>query len=233
MSEVGPEYLNGDNKRMMDVLGALSLGTAISPLAVGATITTWVGDRSTNPFVRLTRVGAQGIPLEIFKLRTLPKGADRALPGFGTYDPRAGKIATFLRVFGLDETPQLANVIAGSMSLIGVRLSSEKSFAQLQTAAPHLFEEWYETAYCVGKPALVSPAQIYKRSFREWPSPVLEEGMRMDTNYANQASLAGDMRILRNLPIDLVMANLKAGLSSGERVPDLPTEPWALEASRT
>lgn len=224
MRKVGPDYLNSGSKRAVDIAGSIGIGCALSPLAIGALTAAAADNKFSKPFFRDVRIGHRGSLLEITKLRTLPVDADIALPGHGTYDPRASSVGVFLRRFGLDEIPQLANVIGGSMSLIGIRPVSEKSLNQQQMAAPAIFDSWYE-AYCAGKPGLVSPGQVHKRASRKWTPQVLEQGMLMDLAYVERASLAGDLKFLGMLPVSVMMSNLRAEISPGESVAISPIEP--------
>ena len=73
-------------------------------------------------FYRPQRGGYKNKPFRIFKFRTMVKNADKI--GGGTTalnDPRITKVGNFLRKTKLDETPQLFNIIAGTMSFIGPR----------------------------------------------------------------------------------------------------------------
>lgn len=73
-------------------------------------------------FYRPRRGGYKNRPFRIFKFRTMVKNADNI--GGGTTalnDPRITKVGNFLRKTKLDETPQLLNIIVGSMSFIGPR----------------------------------------------------------------------------------------------------------------
>ena len=73
-------------------------------------------------FYRPQRGGYGDKPFRIFKFRSMVKNADKI--GGGTTalnDPRITKVGNFLRKTKLDETPQLFNIIAGSMSFIGPR----------------------------------------------------------------------------------------------------------------
>lgn len=73
-------------------------------------------------FYRPLRGGYKNKPFHIFKFRSMVKNADKI--GGGTTalnDPRITKVGNFLRKTKLDETPQLFNIIAGTMSFIGPR----------------------------------------------------------------------------------------------------------------
>ena len=108
-------------KRMMDVvasaLGLLLLLPALVVIAVIIKI-----DSSGPVFFRQERVGRQGRPFRIFKFRSMVAGAPRmgtALTVRG--DARITRVGMLLRRSKLDELPQLINVIAGDMSIVGPR----------------------------------------------------------------------------------------------------------------
>jgi lipopolysaccharide/colanic/teichoic acid biosynthesis glycosyltransferase len=82
---------------------------------------------------RQTRVGKDGQPFEMFKIRTMVKDAEQLQSRIETFDldgnlihkmkddPRVTRVGRFFRRFSLDELPQLFNVLAGTMSLVGPR----------------------------------------------------------------------------------------------------------------
>lgn len=71
---------------------------------------------------RQWRSGRDGHPFRIFKLRTMVDDADRCGPPLTQHaDPRITRIGSVLRRWSIDELPQLLNVLAGDMSLVGPR----------------------------------------------------------------------------------------------------------------
>jgi lipopolysaccharide/colanic/teichoic acid biosynthesis glycosyltransferase len=82
---------------------------------------------------RQKRVGKDGQLFEMFKIRTMVKDAEQLQSRIGMLDsdgnliyktkddPRVTRVGRFLRRFSLDELPQLFNVLAGTMSLVGPR----------------------------------------------------------------------------------------------------------------
>jgi lipopolysaccharide/colanic/teichoic acid biosynthesis glycosyltransferase len=119
-------------KRGVDVAGAL-LGIVLA-LPVGALIALAVKLSSRGPvFFAQERAGLHGQPFRMFKFRSMVVDAERRLnelvriedlaePVYKLEDdPRVTRVGRFLRRFGLDELPQLLNVLRGEMSLVGPR----------------------------------------------------------------------------------------------------------------
>lgn len=109
-------------KRGLEIVAALALLVVCAPVILAAGLLV----RLTSPGPALytqTRVGRGGRTFTIFKLRTMVNnceahsGARWSTPG----DPRVTLVGRFLRASHLDELPQLLNVLAGHMSLIGPR----------------------------------------------------------------------------------------------------------------
>ncbi|MBA3341140.1 MAG: sugar transferase [Gemmatimonadaceae bacterium] len=108
-------------KRTLDLLIALFGLVLLSPLLIAIAI--WVKVSSRGPVVYAgVRVGKDGVPFRMLKLRTMVPNADR-IGGSSTTadDARLTSAGRFLRRFKLDELPQLINVLRGDMSFVGPR----------------------------------------------------------------------------------------------------------------
>jgi exopolysaccharide biosynthesis polyprenyl glycosylphosphotransferase len=142
-------------------------------------------------FFRQERIGLRGRKFRLFKFRTMVVDAEQQLkklqqqneadgPVFKMKDdPRITRIGKFLRKTGLDELPQLLNVIRGEMSLIGPRPPLEHEVNQ--------YERWQLRRLSV-KPGITCTWQIvpdrHDVSFEEW--------MRLDLNYIDNWNLRKD-----------------------------------------
>lgn len=107
------------------------------------------------------RLGKNEKPFHVYKFRTMILNADELLPqiknnkernGLGKFknDPRVTKIGGFLRRYGLDELPQIWNIIRGEMTIVGIRprnLAEWKYYSKDHKALSLKF-----------KPGLFSPA---------------------------------------------------------------------------
>jgi lipopolysaccharide/colanic/teichoic acid biosynthesis glycosyltransferase len=143
---------------------------------------------------RQERVGRHGETFRMLKFRTMVDGADRMVETLGAEndgngvlfkrkaDPRVTRIGAVLRRFSLDELPQLLNVVAGTMSLVGPRppLPSEVDRYGFDMHRRFLV-----------KPGLTGLWQISGRSDLSW-----DESVRIDIRYVENWSLTFDLMIL-------------------------------------
>lgn len=113
--------LGGVTKRGLDILGACVALTLFAPLM--ALVAVLVRRSSPGPVIfRQTRVGLGGERFQIYKFRTMYHAEDEQQAAWTTRnDPRITRIGRWLRKTSLDELPQLFNVLAGEMSLVGPR----------------------------------------------------------------------------------------------------------------
>jgi exopolysaccharide biosynthesis polyprenyl glycosylphosphotransferase len=118
-------------KRAFDLVGAAVGLILLAPVLVAIAL----GVRVSSPgpvFFRQRRIGRAGRPFQIVKFRTMYFDADERHPELAignrppglfklANDPRVTPLGRFLRRTSLDELPQLVNVLAGRMSLVGPR----------------------------------------------------------------------------------------------------------------
>lgn len=108
-------------KRAMDVL--MVLATAPVWLGVCAMVSVAVRINSSGPVLySQMRVGRNGHPFRLWKFRSMRYQAHESVARFAqANDERITRVGRFIRRWRLDELPQLYNVLAGHMSLIGPR----------------------------------------------------------------------------------------------------------------
>ena len=119
-------------KKLMDAAGSFIIIIALSPILLIVALAIKI--TSPGPIIyKQTRVGLRGRQFDLYKFRTMVVNADKMKkdleemneadgPAFKMKDdPRVTKVGKVLRKTGLDELPQLFNVLKGEMSLIGPR----------------------------------------------------------------------------------------------------------------
>jgi len=113
-------------KRLLDIFFS-SIGIVVlSPLILYISIRIKM-DTSGNIFYKQKRVGKGGKEFFLYKFRTMSAGSDKVdLLTYGTTDARITGFGSFLRRHKLDELPQLINVLAGHMSIVGPRPEVKK-----------------------------------------------------------------------------------------------------------
>lgn len=108
-------------KRVLDVVLGSVMFMASLPVILTACVAIVV-ETPGSPFFLQWRAGLHGRPFRIIKLRTMVAKADRLGPALTQAgDPRITKVGSVLRRWSIDELPQLVNVLAGHMSLVGPR----------------------------------------------------------------------------------------------------------------
>jgi exopolysaccharide biosynthesis polyprenyl glycosylphosphotransferase len=179
-------------KAAMDKIGAAALLLMTGPLLLIVYLAVRVD--GGPGFFRQTRVGLGGRPFRMVKFRSMRVGADRdkhrltgANDGNGPLfkmkaDPRVTRVGALLRRYSLDELPQLFNVLAGSMSLVGPRPPLPDEVATYTRVARRKL---------LVKPGLTGLWQISGRSDLSW-----EDSVRLDLRYVENWTLALDGLIL-------------------------------------
>ena len=149
-----------------------------------------------GPGMRYRPADRGGRPFIMFKFRTmLPPGA-AATPAevWATPDdPRVTRVGRMLRLYRLDELPQLLNVLLGDMSIVGPRPEQPTIFAQLREQI-----DMYQARQCV-PPGITGWAQVnqhYDCSIED-----VKRKLTFDLEYIQRRSVLEDLRImLRTVP---------------------------------
>ena len=192
-------------KRSLDIIGAgIGLIVAVPIIALSAAI---IRSTSRGPgFFAQERVGYLGQRFSIYKLRTMVANAEelkpallacneRDGPAFKMHaDPRITRFGRLLRSTGLDELPQLVNVLSGDMSLVGPR--------PLPVAEAEQCTAW-QRARLNTKPGLTcfwQLAKSRKMSFVEW--------MRLDIRYARARNVWLDAKLILNTFLAVVLGRV-------------------------
>jgi len=155
---------------------------------------------SNGPVLYLQdRVGLRGRLFKLFKFRTMYTGADRGNAiTVGQRDPRITRVGYFLRKFKLDELPQLFNVLAGTMSLVGPRPEVRK-FVDMYTPE--------QQQVLTIKPGITDYASIEFRNENEMladkPDPIdfyireiMPVKLALNLKYLQSQSFWGDLVII-------------------------------------
>jgi lipopolysaccharide/colanic/teichoic acid biosynthesis glycosyltransferase len=180
-------------KRCTD-LGVAVLGLLLTaPILLAASCAIMLVSRG-SPLFAQTRIGKDGKPFKIFKLRTMIDGAhllhDEMRPWNEVSgpvlkirnDPRLHAIGGFLRRCSIDELPNLINVLRGEMSIVGPRPPLPCEVAHYDSFA------WRRLMV---KPGITCLWQISGRSnvsFEEW--------MELDNRYIDTWTPWGDLAIV-------------------------------------
>ena len=181
-------------KRALDV--ALIVAAVPVALPVIAVCAALVATDGHAPLYRQRRVGLNGKVFQIVKLRSMVPQAEAALTAhldespearaeWDSFqklrqDPRVTRIGRILRKTSLDELPQLWNVLAGDMSLVGPR-------PMMESQRPL----YPGTAYFLMRPGITGLWQISARNLSEFA-----DRSRFDAEYWHDLSLTSDLRIL-------------------------------------
>ena len=185
-------------KRSLDIVISSVALLALSPLF--AVIAIAIRIDSPGPvFFKHMRAGRGGRPFAFHKFRSMIVDAEQRRAALASQnekdgpifkirrDPRITRVGRLLRRWSLDELPQLWNVLAGDISLVGPRSPTFDEVCQ--------YERWHRRRLSVIG-GITCTWQVSGRSdisFREW--------MRLDMRYIACRNLWNDLRLLaRTLP---------------------------------
>jgi lipopolysaccharide/colanic/teichoic acid biosynthesis glycosyltransferase len=192
------------SKRAFDVMAALALLVFCAPLL--GLVALLVKLTSRGPILYMQpRIGRGGHPFRMYKFRTMRAGVDcdphrahvealirggesaRKPPGDGwakldDADPRITRVGRILRRLGLDELPQLVNVLKGEMSLVGPRPGLPYEV--------EMYHHWHKRRFAA-LPGITGLWQVRGRNRVSFA-----EMVRMDLEYTRRQSLWLDLSLL-------------------------------------
>lgn len=181
-------------KRFFDIiLSLIGFVVALIPMLIIALI---IRLESPGPAIYVhKRIGKNGKPLGLLKFRSMYANADEMIQDFTPEqkkeweanfkldnDPRITRVGQFLRRSSMDELPQLLNVLAGDLSLVGPRPVVQE---ELERYGDN------QEKFLRATPGLTGYWQAYARS-----TCTYEQRMEMELFYADHANLWWDIKIL-------------------------------------
>jgi lipopolysaccharide/colanic/teichoic acid biosynthesis glycosyltransferase len=193
-------------KRLVDVAGSVFLLILTAPVMILVAIL--VGLTSTGPVIDVeTCLGTCGRAFFRFRFRTTIAGPEQETGAAKAAEenPRMARIGRVLRALYIDELPQLFNVLAGEMSLIGPR-PEQPQFVKLYRNRFPAYE-----FRCAVKPGILSLAEIDGRY-----STAPELKLHYDLKYIYQYSLWMDCKILLGIILSMLPASHAQEVSAEE-----------------
>ena len=185
--------LRFDPKRPVDLAGGIIGLIVLLPLLAAIAVVVRLDSPGPVIFTQ-ARIGQGGRRFRILKFRTLRAeqcdgtGVDQVQP----HDPRLTRTGAFLRRTSLDELPQLLNVIAGDMSLVGPRphvpgmLVGGCAYASLPS---------YERRHAL-RPGMTGLAQVSGLRGPVNDMATARSRLAYDLAYVRRQSLRLDLRII-------------------------------------
>jgi exopolysaccharide biosynthesis polyprenyl glycosylphosphotransferase len=192
-------------KEVFDRVGAAVALAVLSPLLLVVAVLVRCSSRGPALYTQ-QRIGLHGRPFRMFKFRTMHVGADARRAELADRneacggllfkirdDPRVTRVGRWLRRLSLDELPQLFNVLAGSMSLVGPRPPLPCEVALYGTDVQRRL---------LVKPGMTGLWQISGRSDLSW-----EDTVRLDLHYVENWSWGLDLVVLLKTARAVLKAN--------------------------
>ena len=183
-------------KRILDIIGAAAALVIASPILFLCAVLVRLESRGPA-FFRQWRVGQNGKPFRVIKLRTMVHGADTQGPKItASGDPRITTVGRFLRKTKLDELPQLFNVLRNEMSLVGPRPEVPEYTLKYSLAERKVLD---------AKPGITGPASLAhineeqllaRRPDKErfYVTTIMRRKLQLDLAYCRKISLLEDLK---------------------------------------
>ena len=178
---------NNTAKRALDVIGGIA-GLAISAPVMAVFAALVYFESKGSVIYRQRRIGLNGRPFDIFKIRSMKLDAETdETPGWTVKDdPRRLRVGGLMRRWNIDELPQFWNVVKGEMSLVGPRPERPELIEGFKEEIPH-----YNVRLNI-KPGLTGWAQVHGLR----GDTCLGERVKFDLDYIENWNFLLDIKIM-------------------------------------
>lgn len=182
-------------RRTQDIILSAAALVVLSPVLILICLIVHIDSPHGSPFFSQVRVGRDGKKFVFYKFRSMKPNAENELDNLLKFnemqgptfkmrnDPRITKVGRFLRRTGLDELPQLFNILKGDMSIVGPRPALPREVEQYNA---------YQKQRLLVSPGLTCYWQIQPHrndmSFDEW--------LELDLKYIRERSFLIDWKII-------------------------------------
>ncbi|MBK9149398.1 MAG: sugar transferase [Flavobacteriales bacterium] len=192
-------------KRAFDLIASASALLLLAPLLLIIAAAVAIGSPG-GAFFRQVRVGKGGREFRLLKFRTMRLGSEAAGQiTVGGRDPRITRIGYVLRKTKLDELPQLLNIVAGEMSVVGPRPEVPRYVALYSE------EQRQVLSFRPGLTSLASIAYIDENEVlgrasdpeRVYLDEVMPAKLALDLRYVRERSMRLDLRIIARTALRL------------------------------
>lgn len=189
-------------RRPLEVAAVLALGLACLPIVAVVAIAIKLESPGGILF-RQVRVGKNGRPFTIYKLRTMHTKAPAYSYKVPSAHPHITRVGRFLRRSGLDEVPQFWNVIKGDLSLIGPR--PEMAFIVAE------YNDWHHERHII-RPGITGWWQVNNRA--EEP---MHQALSYDFYYLAKIGPVLDAVIVARTVMVMLSGALLGARTAGDR----------------
>jgi len=185
-------------KRLFDIVFSLLGIVILSPFLFIITFIT-LFTSAGGAFYKQIRVGKNGKEFQLFKFRTMRKGADKSgALTIGMKDSRITALGFYLRKYKLDELPQLFNILWGNMSFVGPRPEVPKYVA---------FYDNEQRKVLKVKPGLTDYASIVYSEENKllataenpeefYINKVMPAKLKLNLRYINEMNMVTDIKVI-------------------------------------
>ena len=199
-TNVEPKPLAETAKRALDLAIAIPALILLAPLFAVIALIVYI-DTGAPVLFRQTRLGRFGKPFDVFKFRTMTvlENGDTIVQATAN-DARITPSGKWLRKSSIDELPQLLNVVAGDMSIVGPRPHAVAHDVHYAKVIPN-----YNGRQAV-KPGMTGWAQVNGHRGETPTVESMKARVDHDLWYAENRSLALDLQIIARTPIEVLRA---------------------------